>query len=118
MLNFVGELFLPPPARWGLRGDPYLWAELGNDLANQELPADIAELHGLLEAAFLKATGVSLAACANVRIERLEHGGMSSGYVSGKFWREEGFPLIAERFLANRRGKRAQRKPATGQSER
>ena len=31
-------------------------------------------------------------------MEPFAHGGMSSGAISGEFWREKGFPLIVSRF--------------------
>ena len=34
----VSELFEPEPARWGLRGDPFLWRAMSEQLAWTELP--------------------------------------------------------------------------------
>ena len=99
-MRFVDELFENEPKQWGLRGDQYLWRELRIKLATVELPPTRSGLHRLLERAFYQATGESLSFCNEVWIERFAHGGMSSGIVSGEFWRSQGFPLIVERFLA------------------
>ena len=37
-MEFVGELFAKAPGQWGLRGDPHLWAELQQSLAEKPLP--------------------------------------------------------------------------------
>ena len=98
-MNSVGDLFKQEPEQWGLRGDPYLWRELKNELVSVALPSTPSELQWILENAFWNVTQVSLAFCDEASVERYSHGGMSSGYISGEFWRERGFPLIVERFL-------------------
>jgi hypothetical protein len=97
-LQTVGDLFRNEPEQWGLRGDPYLWRDLRDQLATVELPANVLKLQHLLETAFWKTTGQSLAFCTEFKVEKYAHGGMSSGGISGEFWRERGFPMIVERF--------------------
>ena len=97
---FVGDLFNDEPDQWGLRGDRFLWQELREKLASVPAPATAPELHRLLEKAFSDATGKSLSLCGEVWIERFSHGGMSSGLVSGAFWRTRGFPLVIRRFVS------------------
>jgi len=36
--RFVAEIFEPQPERWGLRGDPVLWAHLAGTLCYLLLP--------------------------------------------------------------------------------
>lgn len=103
-METVGKLFERVPDDWGLRGDEFLWHELESKLASVELPSTEQSLQRLLETAFWEATATSLAFCDEVFVQRFSHGGMSSGYISGDFWRERGFPLIVNRFLeANHR---------------
>lgn len=99
-MRSVGDLFQVEPEQWGLRGDRYLWRDLRERLASVELPSTTSELQRLLENAFWDATSESLTFCGEFKIERFAHGGMSSGYISGDFWRQKGFPLILERYLA------------------
>jgi hypothetical protein len=97
-MTTVGDLFDQEPQQWGLRGDRHLWRELRDTLSEVELPPTSAELERLLENEFWRITGASLAFCDEKFMERFSHGGMSSGYISGDFWRQRGFPLFVERF--------------------
>lgn len=99
----VSDYFEREPDQWGLRGDPFLWAELRQHFADVPVPAKTVDLHRLLENAFWELTGETLSFCRDVHVRRFAHGGMSSGVVCGAFWRQRGFPLIVERFEANRR---------------
>lgn len=94
----VGELFDNEPEQWGYRGDPYLWHELRDTLKTTNLPNQEAQFRRLLEDAFWEATGETLSFCDTLVIERFAHGGMSSGGISGEFWRQRGFPLVIERY--------------------
>ena len=52
-----------------------------------------------LEAAFEMLTGIPISSEQEfIFIERLAHGGMSSGGVSLRFWRETAIPLLIERY--------------------
>jgi len=97
-MQTVGNLFRGEPKQWGLRGDKYLWRELKEKFAGIELPKNQSALQRLLETAFWEATGQCLAFCDETYIERFAYGGMSSGGISGDFWRSRGFPIIFERF--------------------
>jgi hypothetical protein len=99
-MNSVGALFDEEPRTWGLRGDKYLWRELREKLSGEPLPRDKASLQRLLENVFWEVTQHSLAFCDQFKVERFAHGGMSSGWISGKFWREDGYSLIAQRYDA------------------
>ncbi len=91
-------LFEPPPSQWGLRGDPYLWQEMRDVLKNQALPEDEKELRRLLETTYEEITGASINDSRLIFIERFNHGGMSGGGISPKFWAEQAIPLLLERF--------------------
>ncbi len=91
------DLFDPAPTSWGLRGDPFLWKEM-KDLLNGKSWKNIQDLENDLKILFKELTGGSLDSDEFIHIPRYAHGGMSSGGVSTKFWREKGIPLILSRF--------------------
>ena len=95
----ASELFEPPPAQWGLRGDPHLWRAMSEHLAETELPGTSAEAGRLLHLTFAELTGVDLAAdrSQSVYREQYAHGGMSSGMICLDTWRQELMPLLLER---------------------
>ena len=100
----VGDLFATGPRVWGNRGDPHLWWELRERFATTPLPADEARLRALIEEAFVAATGSAIGARDPVFVQRLAHGGLTSGYVLPKWWRETGVPLLLERAAQLRAG--------------
>lgn len=100
-MTTIGDLMKNEPDRWGLRGDPYLWRQLNVELKNRQLPRTRSELALTLEQVFGRATGHSLAMEDEFVMPEHAHGGMSSGMISGSFWREVAFPLILDRFDRN-----------------
>jgi ADP-ribosylglycohydrolase len=98
----LGGLFQDGPTRWGLRGDPHLWREMGAALAAAPLPGTDAELVALLERTFERLAGAPLSGNTPFFVEKYAHGGMSSGYVSREFWRETALPLLRSRFALAR----------------
>lgn len=97
----IGALFKPLPAHWGLRGDPFLWKDLARVFRAVPLPDSADTLHAMLESAFLALTAESLSTIDEaIFVERYQGGGMSSGHVSPRYWREECFPMIVQRFKA------------------
>jgi hypothetical protein len=98
----VAALFQDEPRRWGLRGDPYLWREMRRHLEGVECPATSEGLASLIEGAFEELTGFPLSHADPIYVEKYSHGGMSSGYVQPKFWRETAMPLLQGRLLAQR----------------
>jgi hypothetical protein len=95
----VGTIFEDEPVQWGFRGDPYLWRELKERLAETDMPATPNELREIIEQAYKDATGHSVSHDETIIIERFKHGGMSSGGVSPKFWNERGIPLLLTRHV-------------------
>ena len=94
----VSDLFAEEPWQWGLRGDPWLWEEMRTHFRNTPLPATAAELRGLLEKAYEALTGHPLSDEQPFCVERFKHGGMSSGFVSPRFWVETAVPLLLGRW--------------------
>jgi hypothetical protein len=98
----VAALFQNEPQRWGLRGDPYLWREMRQHLEGVACPATPECLTSVIEEAFKELTGFPLSHASPIYVEKYSHGGMSSGYVQPKFWRETAVPLLRGRLLAQR----------------
>jgi len=90
----------PPPARWGLRGDPYLWQELAQALAEQPLPTSPVAVDSLVAGLYAQLVGEAPRPGCHTFVARYAHGGMSSGYVDADFWLDHGLPLLRQRLLA------------------
>ena len=94
----AGDLLIPFPSAWGLRGDPFLWAKIAAVLRGYELHAG-TDIEGDFRDAFQQVTGrVFDDVQEDFEDQGLAHGGMSSGWVDIGWWRRTGFPLIEARF--------------------
>lgn len=91
------NLFEPRPETWGLRGDPYLWAEMQRSMQSGAEAKNLHALEQLLHQRFLELTGHKAEGDKQIHVPRLEHGGMSSGHVSTEFWLNTAFPLLLKR---------------------
>ena len=96
----IAALFEPEPEQWGFRGDPYLWREMQERLADTDMPDSRKELREILEQTFEAATGFGVDHTDIIVIDRFKGGGMSSGGISTEFWRSTGIPLLLQRFGA------------------
>jgi hypothetical protein len=94
----LSQLFEEVPARWNLRGDPYLWREMKDTVDNYKYADTEEEFRALVEQIFEQLTGASLKNREPIFVERYSHGGISSGYVSPEFWRKQILPLLLERY--------------------
>jgi len=94
----IGDLFKKEPIQWGLRGDPYLWMEMGEYFSTVQIPSSVSDLEKEIERAFLLFTGKTLSHRENFFVEKYAHGGMSSGGISPEFWRNQAIPLLIERY--------------------
>jgi uncharacterized protein YycO len=95
----LSALFEPEPRQWGLRGDPYLWRAMRDHLSGTDIPSSAAGTAAVLHAAFADLTGIDLDShqAASVYQEQYAHGGMSSGMISLRAWRQTLMPLLSER---------------------
>jgi len=91
------ELFEPEPEKWGLRGDPYLWRELKEHFGDNELPDDESKLYLSIFRYCGDRCKVGLNNAETAYVKDFDKGGMSSGEVSCKWWRETGIPLLLKR---------------------
>ena len=94
----LSNIFQDEPARWGFRGDPFLWREMKSTLDNYEYPDTEEQLTILLEQTYQQLIGASLSNREPIFVERHSHGGMSSGHISPEFWAEQAIPLLLERY--------------------
>jgi len=97
----VATLFQGEPPQWGMRGDPHLWSEMRQHLEGVECPSTSEGLTSLIEAAFQQLTGFPLSHADAIFVKKHAHGGMTSGYVDPKFWRQTALPLLQSRLRAN-----------------
>jgi hypothetical protein len=102
----LGELFRYEPLAWGLRGDPHLWAEMRDYLADWLLPLSIEELDKRIRYAFLSLTGASIDSTATIFLEKYDKGGMSSGHIDPAYWRDNALPQLREQLAFDRDWKR------------
>ncbi|MCK0093100.1 hypothetical protein MWU77_20185 [Rhodococcus sp. F64268] len=95
----MDQLFVEEPERWGLRGDPYVWAALREHLAGLPLPDGEVALEESLLTAFTAVVSVDLRteSVDQVYREEFAHGGMSSGHVCLPVWRDDLIPLLVSR---------------------
>jgi hypothetical protein len=97
----LADLFEVEPRPWWYRGDYYLWRALQRQFADTGMPEDEVGLRGLLDGAFLRWTGQPIdGQIDSVFVAEFAHGGISSGRVCPRFWRETVWPLIAYRWKA------------------
>lgn len=92
------QIFDKYPKQWGLRGDPFLWAELQAHFKSNAVPKSVDEFRAQLEILIQQLTGCDLDSDEAVFVPRYDAGGMSSGHVSPEFWREIAIPLLCKRF--------------------
>lgn len=93
----VSEIFNETPNSWGLRGDPYFWAELERHFKAFSLPFSAGAFTEEVHRCFEQATGEKLTRECEAEVKAYSHGGLSSGHLSGAFWLEQGIPLLLER---------------------
>lgn len=96
-MNKVSTIFKEKPKTWGLRGDPYFWDYLEKFFDNYELPFDYNKLEEIIKTEHLKLTSIELTNNSIAKCKAFEHGGMSSGGLSGDFWINTALPLLKER---------------------
>ncbi len=93
----VSEIFEDEPIQWGLRGDPWLWRELKSQFEDVPMPETPEALRVLIEKEYECSTGHPITHEKHFGIERFNHGGMSGGGISPKFWVTKGIPLLISR---------------------
>jgi hypothetical protein len=104
-INPFSSIFKPPPVQWGLRGDPFLWRAMARALSSSTFPKTEVQLIALIETTFERLTGSrlpdenSISDDDCIYVKRYARGGMSSGQISLKFWRDTALPLLRSRYI-------------------
>lgn len=78
-LAWPDDLFAAEPEHCGARGDPYLWEELRTTLRDHEPPHGVDALQAMILNTMADLLGCSVDRELRLYVERLAHGGMSSG---------------------------------------
>ena len=83
------------PRKLGLRGDAYLYFEMEAYFTGVIIP-DKSDFERIMITAFEEITGSSIDSVESIYVEKLAHGGMSSGMIGASFWKEEIIPYLSE----------------------
>jgi hypothetical protein len=86
-----------PDCGWGSRGNPCFWEYLEERAKNKELSVTGDELEHWIKEEHLVLTGKEMTMESDVFVKAFDHGGMSSGRVTGEWWLLTGIPLLKER---------------------
>jgi hypothetical protein len=95
----LSELFDEEPDTWGLRGDPNLWKAMRDHFSSTYLPESWGEVSVRVAEAFEQLTGNPLNTLGDFHLDQFASGGMSSGYISPQWWRDDALPFL-QRALA------------------
>lgn len=94
----ISYLFENKPGTWGLRGDPHLWREMKEHFSSTKMPLNLTEMEDLIRTSFHELTGQKITSKKEIYIRRYDHGGMSGGYISPRFWHEKVLPILRDRY--------------------
>lgn len=90
----VSIIFNYKPNKWGYRGDPYLWDRLQQSFKTIPLPCPETIFMQHFDKFFLEITNHPSTNEADFFVEEFSHGGISSGFISIKFWQVSALPLL------------------------
>ena len=94
----LSRLFAATPRQWNLRGDPWLWRDLTGRIDAAKRPLNADEFAAWIEVEFEHLVGVPVSHAEVVFVKKYSHGGMSSGCINPKFWRETVIPFLKKSF--------------------
>ena len=93
----LSVIFDQEPLRWGLRGDPWFWRYLKKLFQNYNFMISEKELEKIIKDEYNKLTDKELNIDSYAYCKQFDHGGMSGGGISGKFWINAGIPVLKDR---------------------
>ena len=100
MRTDIDSIFQEKP-QWCYRGDPFMWAYLRDWISKQDKPESAADFASLIEQGFNeKVAGCRVNVHGVIFVEEYNHGGLSGGAIDPRFWDDELFPLLRERYEA------------------
>jgi hypothetical protein len=99
MIRYVSQIFEEEPKQWGLRGDPFLWRHLKDKYLNTVIPYSPEKLEQDIIEEIKVLTNEYPKSDKHYHVKQFatKHVGMSTGFISGKFWLEKGILLLKER---------------------
>lgn len=94
----LSKIFEEKPESWGFRGDPYFWNYLKEQAESMEMLSP-DDLEKWIQGEYFSLSGKPLTDeyMDFAVIKQFAHGGMSSGGVDNRWWRETGIPLLKSR---------------------
>ncbi len=95
----LSVIFDPEPVSWGFRGDPYFWRYLKKRVSRVPLPVSPEKLERFIRSEYYRLSGTKLNSNSIGIVKEFEHGGMTSGGLSGEFWVKYAIPLLKERLV-------------------
>lgn len=98
----LDQAFYPRSESWGLRGDAPLWEAMRVKLFRVPIPQSEVEISEAFYDAANEIVGADLRrADDHIGVRELAIGhGMSDGFVSPEFWRDQGMPELVRRAVA------------------
>ncbi len=87
-MKYLSDLFTQSPPHYSLRGDYHLWKEFIDYYSTSVIPKSKQDLIGSISDVFKELTNHNIEEMEYFYLERLAHGGMSSGMVNPVFWKE------------------------------
>lgn len=97
-INELQYIFEQTPAQWSLRGDPFLWEDLKNDLDAAALPRSAKAFYNYIHNSFRKYTNSDLVRGKIIHVRKYEAGGMSSGQIDSSYWIDTVIPHLLRHF--------------------
>lgn len=76
-----------------------MWEALEKRFLEVEMSSSTEELVRMIKTEYQAITGQPLENDDYAYVEEFAHGGMSSGLVCPKYWREAAIPLLVERYV-------------------
>jgi len=99
-IKLIKQIFDEEPFQWGLRGDPYLWEKLKEELSKIKTDVTLEDFNKILDKKFNEIINKDgkVISKDEVYFEKYPQYGMSGGLVSLEWWKQTGLPLLKDRY--------------------
>ncbi len=94
----AGILFERKPPQYGYRGDIYLWKDLFAYFSNILIPENEEDFIDQIHDAIQRTTDHSVIDDKSFHLKKYDHGGMSGGAISSKYWLTNLIPVLIGRY--------------------
>jgi|SRR5690554_2454829 len=97
--EIIEKIFLDSPESWGLRGDPFLWEELKENMMNTSDDLTYFNFKDTLKKKIndLIDSKGEINESGQIYFSSYPQDGMSGGYISKEWWEENGIPTLISR---------------------